>query len=227
MANVTKVKAIELILDWNLWPRHEAGKLDSTNITRMKQALRAGIQLPPITVDKKTNRVADGFHRVRSVLSVFGDDAEIDAIIKDFKNDAEILIESGKLNAAHGLPMSPLDRAHFAIKARKMKVPMPIIAEALGTDKDRLQKFLDTRIAKNKSGENIALPNGASSLAGKVLTNEQESLIKGINGMKAASNATILLNELKSGAFVIKDSFIKSLILLRDEITRILEEVGE
>jgi len=61
--NIKKVKAIELIFDWNLWPRYEAEDLDSTNLRRMKSAILAGITLPPIIVNKKDNRIVDGFHR--------------------------------------------------------------------------------------------------------------------------------------------------------------------
>ena len=44
---IVNVKAIELVFDWNIWPRHSVQRLDGTNIARMKEALRNGYPLPP------------------------------------------------------------------------------------------------------------------------------------------------------------------------------------
>lgn len=227
MSDIKKVKAVSLILDWNLWPRHESGDLDSTNLKRMKVALTANIELPPVIADKKSLRIIDGFHRVTAYLSVFGDDADIMADFRQYKNDAEMFVDSARFNSAHGLPLSPKDRAHTILKARKFKIPMPIIAEAIGMSKEQAKAFLEKRTAKTQNGESIPLPGGALSLAGKTLTKTQQEKIKGINGMKAASNAKILLNELDVGAFIINDNFIKTLTQLKEKIDKILQEVGE
>ena len=58
---IHKIKAIECILDWNLWPRRE-GEYRSTNLKRMREAMEAGIILPPIIVNKDHMRVVDWFH---------------------------------------------------------------------------------------------------------------------------------------------------------------------
>lgn len=224
--NTKKLKAIELVFDWNLWPRYEAEDLDSTNLKRMKDALRAGIKLPPVLINKKDYRIVDGFHRTKAALSVFGDGAEIDAEIKDFQNDAEMFLESARLNSIHGLPLSPQDRVHVIIRARRYKIPIPIVAEVLGMDKEKVMSFLESRRAYTKEGESIPLPSGASSLAGKTMSKGQEELVKGINGMKASSNAKILLNELKAGVFIINDNFIVTLRELNNKITEILEGVA-
>ena len=226
MGTLKTMKAIELIFDWNLWPRYEAEDLDSTNIRRMKEAIIAGIELPPVIVDKDSLRIVDGFHRTTSHLKVFGDDADIKVDLRKYKNDGEMFLESARLNASHGLPLSPQDRAHVIVKAKRFKIPYPAIAEAIGMEQDKMKDFLKKRTAKTKDGRTIPLSGGAMPLAGKTVTKKQEELIEGINGIKASSNAKILLNELESGAFVITEKLIINLKQLNSVINKILVEVG-
>ena len=222
-----KVKAIELIFDWNLWPRYEAEELDSTNLVRMKTALRAGLALPPIIVNKKDNRIVDGFHRVKAVLSLYGDDAEIMAEFRDYKNDAEMFIESARLNNQHGLPLSPRDRAHVILKAHRFKIPVPIIAEALGMDGESAKEFLRKRTAKTKDGETVILSGGAQNLHGKILTKTQEDYVRGrIPGVSAQIYARLLLNALNADAVIFTDKVIDALSKLRVKIDEVLEEVA-
>ena len=132
--SIKKLRAIELIFDWNLWPRQAVQRLDSTNLARMKEALRSGFELPPIIANKKDLRIVDGFHRTKAYLSVLGDEAEMKVDLREYDSDAAMFLEAGALNAYHGLTMSPKDRAHFIITCRKYKIPPAAIAEALRID---------------------------------------------------------------------------------------------
>lgn len=226
MGKLTKVKAIELVFDWNLWPRCESGDLDSTNISRMKDSLRAGLELPPVVVNKKDMRIVDGFHRTNAILSLYGDDAEISVELVDYQNDGDIFLDSVRYNSRHGLPMSPKDKAHAFLKARKMKIPTPAIAEALGMNVEKAKEFIERRTAKTKSGERIALPGGALALSGKILTEDQEKFAKSANGAMPSLNARLLLNALKAEAVIFDAKTIKLLIDVKNEIERILSEVA-
>ena len=219
------IKAIECIFDWNLWPRHEAGDLDSTNLKKMKCALLAGVKLPPIILNKKDNRIVDGFHRVQAVLSLYGDGADIKVEFVNFKNDAEMFLESARLNNQHGLPLSPRDRVYVIVKARRFKIPMPVIAEMLGLNKDEAMAFLEKRTAKSKSGETIILSGGAMNLAGKVLTKKQEYYVKHTPGNTAQSYATILLNSLDGDMIIYTEKIIETLKKLQKKIEKVLLEV--
>ena len=48
-----KIKAIECVLDWNLWPRHSAEKLDTANIRQMKEAMEAGLKIGVCTTSNE------------------------------------------------------------------------------------------------------------------------------------------------------------------------------
>lgn len=220
------VRAVELVFDWNLWPRSEVGDLDGTNLRRMKDAMLAGVKLPPVLVSRKDNRIVDGFHRVDATLSLYGDEGMIEVIYKDYASDAEMFLESARVNNQHGLPLSPRDRVHVFLKARKMKIPVPAIAEVLGMDPEDTKRFIEKRTAKNKAGETIPLSGGAISLAGKVLTQKQEDYVRSCPGTSAQLYARLLLNALKADAVILNDKILETLAELRDKIETILAEAA-
>jgi len=228
MGTTRKVKAIELVFDWNMWPRQSAQRLDSTNIADMRAALRAGFSLPPIVINKKDMRIVDGFHRVRAVLDVFGDDAEIEAIAKEYESDAQMFLEGGALNMHwnHGLKMGPKDRAHFILKCRKLKIPPAAIAEALHIDEKAMRDFVAKRSAKTKDGEVIPLPAGARGLAGKELTEVQEHFARTANGCLPEMYISMLLNALNAEAVMLDGKTLSRLRELRDKIDVILDEAA-
>jgi hypothetical protein len=218
-----KVKAIECILDWNLWPRHSAQKLDTANIRQMKEALDSGVMLPPVIVNKDDMRVIDGFHRVTATLELFGDDAMIEADVRHYETEGEMFLDAGRYNAKHGLPMSPMDRAYFIIKARRMRIPAPEVAKAIGMLPDAMKSFLEKRSAMVEStGERIPLAYGASHLAvaenGRALNETQEHFARTATGIVPMMNARQLLNALRANSLKLKE---KDIILL----TELLQEI--
>jgi len=226
MDTTKKMKAIELVFDWNLWPRQSVQRLDSTNLARMKASLRAGFSLPPIVVNKKDYRIVDGFHRTKSYLSVFGDEAEVDVIFKKYKNDTEMLLEAGSLNAYQGQTLSPKDKAHFILKCRRMKIPPIAIAQALHIDVKMMKEFVEKRSAKTQSGEVIPLAAGARNLAGKVLTDTQEHFARTANGCIPEMYISMLMNALRADAIEFTEKTIKKLRELENAIDLFLEEVA-
>ena len=219
---IRKVKAIELIIDWSLWPRHEANGLDSTNLARMKEALKNDVELPPVIVNVADMRVIDGFHRVKAHLSVFGDDATIRADMQVFDSEAEMFLAATRLNAIHGLPLSPKDRAHAILRARKLKVPPAAIADAIGMTSESMKSFLEKRTAKSPSGETVALPGGARHLAGKSLSDDQMHYVEHVNGTIPEMYANMLLNALRADALDLTEKTIAKLAELRDAITEVI-----
>lgn len=134
-----RVPVNSLILDYDLYPR---GGIDSQNVSRMVLALEAGTALPPVVIDRKTRKVIDGFHRCKATLRFGGELAEIAIVERDYKNEQEMLLDAGKMNAPHGLAMDKHDRVHFALKARKMGIGEKRIAEAINMTLKRWKYFL-------------------------------------------------------------------------------------
>ena len=230
MGEIKKVRALELIMDWNLWPRYEARELSQPHIKRMKETLEAGGTLPPIIVDKKSNRIIDGFHRTTAHLKLYGDGAEILADVREYKNETAMVLESAKINCEHGLPLSSQDRVHVIMKLRKMKAPWPVIAEALGMDKEKMRKFFEARIAKTKNGENLPMPAPVSNTLHRkwkkegrddkdqVLTREEEAYTRSAGGVLPVVYARLLSNALRAAACPLTDEERAVLEELRDLI---------
>ena len=217
-----KLKAVELILDWNLWPRHEANGLDITNINRMVEALKAGVELPPVIVNSEDNRVVDGFHRVRAHLKAFGDDTTIIADVRVYESEADMFQESVEYNARHGLPLTPKDRAHAILKARQFKIPYSAIAQSLGMSEAKLKDFLSKRTATSPTGEKVALSYGASALAGKNLTETQMHFANHTSGNLPIMHASMLINALSADGMLLDEKACAKLRELYDIIGEIL-----
>lgn len=218
---VETVFCASLIFDWNIWPRHSVGTLDSTNVTRMVDAIRAGVKLPPIIVDRKTKRIVDGFHRTKAYEQLYGANAKIDVVFRDYKDEASIFIEATRLNAAQGLPLSPMDKAHTLLVAKDLGIAVPLIAQALGIDEERANEFLAKRSVMCNDGKRRPVSAGASMLAtqlnkdGEIPDKMQEQFLLHTNGMFPMRNARLVLNALKA-----KNSF-----KLNKEAKQLLKEL--
>lgn len=218
-----RINALELIVDWELWPRYEANDLDATNIGRMKEAIMAGIELPPIIVDKKSYRIIDGFHRQKAYLSVYKENAIVPVEFREYSNDAEMFLEAAKLNTIQGLPLSPKDKVHVILTGRRKKLPFAKIAEALGMRKEKAQELLKKRTATTRNGKLIPLAAGAMGLAGKKLNKAQEHFAETSNGMYPIVNARLFLNALRASDCPLKEKELDICIELRDELTSKIE----
>ena len=219
MGKVVKMKVLELIVDWALWPRYEANDLDSTNVSRMKEALRAGIELPPIIVDAKSFRITDGVHRQKAYLSVYGEGAEAQVELREYKNEGAMFLDAARLNQTQGLPLSPKDKVHVLLVGRRMKLPLAKIADALGMRKEKAEELIAKRTATTSKGEKIPLAAGAMKLAGKHLNKEQEKFARTSNGMQPIVNARLLLNALRANSSSLTQKELDIYIELRDELT--------
>ncbi len=198
------VKVLELIQDWKLWPRHEAGKLDSTNVAKLREILQSGRQFnTPIVVDAASLRIIDGFHRCRALLDVQGDDAETEVILRDYENEIAMRIEAAHFANSGSLQLTPKDKVHFALGMRRDHVPWPLIADALDMDVERCRVLVDGRSIETKEGK-IAVSAGAADLAehlnqtGKKADAEQEHFARTANGTPPLMHARMLLNALRA-----------------------------
>ena len=222
------MKAIELVFDWNLWPRQSIGTLDATNLSQLRESLRAGYEIPPVVINKADYRIIDGFHRTRAIIDVFGKDADIDVIVNDYKDEKEMVLDSGRLNAFQGLKLSPTDRAHFAAKCKKMKIPVSVIAETLKINKDKFKEWYAGRTAiSQKTGETIVLKNSMRKpFAGKQMTEGQIELNRSSGvGLVINAQLSIIINHFKAG-IVGDEGTIKRLRELIELVTPILDEAS-
>ena len=117
-----------LVLDRELSPRERLG---SNHVRQLAEALRAGAVLPPIVIERGTSRVVDGFHRVEAHRRIYGREALIEAVEKDYADEGELFLDAVRLNAAHGSRLAPYDQLRCIAIAERLSVDPSRVAGAL------------------------------------------------------------------------------------------------
>ena len=174
------MKAAELVLDFDLYPRNN---IDSHNVRNLIDALTEGVELPAVIIDKKSKRVVDGFHRVRAHLKYLGDDAKIGVVERSYKDEAAMFVDAMKYNAAHGCKLDPCDRTHCVIIAERLHIPIDKVAGALNMPADKLGSLRNGRTAKDSAGLTIPLKRTVRHAAGRRFNKRQVEANDKLSGM--------------------------------------------
>jgi hypothetical protein len=177
-----KMKVGELVFDFDLYPR---GSVSTHHVAELVRALEAGAEFPPLVIDKKTKRIADGFHRGKSYLRHFGDAHEVDVIEKPYKNETELFLDAIRYNASHGLKMDTHDKAHCAILAAKLGIDDAMVAAAMHVDPKYIGDLRVDRSATTGKGDKIQVPikRTIQHMAGRHLNKEQVAANDKLSGM--------------------------------------------
>lgn len=172
----------ELILDFSLYPRQS---IDPQNVTHLREALDAGVSLPPVVACGKTLRVVDGFHRVRTYLHRHGPTFEVDVDDRDYANDAELFADAIRFNSAHGRGLTSYDRAHCTIVAQRINLPADLMARCMNITPNKLSDIRATRLAAVDGPDPRPIPikRTIRHLNGQTLTQEQHAASKRLSGM--------------------------------------------
>ncbi len=214
-----KLKAAEIIFDESFYVRWS---LDRENVRRLRLALQAGAKLPPIAVQKSTMRLIYGAHRLHAHIEEYGDDAEIEVLVKDV-DDAEAVRLALKENAHHGLPFRPIDLRRATIIAERFKLSDEEIIRCLSIPPGRLmdlraQRGKTTRHGKDSNGQEIPLKGSMLAFSGQVLTPAQVDATRYAPGMSLAGMASQLAKMLEARAYVQTLALHNNLLRLREAI---------
>lgn len=184
-ANVRTVPAASLVLDHAVYPRHE---INDDNVRSLARAIEAGTSLPVIVAQTKTNRVVDGWHRLKATLKVLGADAKITAEFRTYPDEASLLEEAIRLNAGHGARLTRYDQARCSILAEEMGLSEDRLAVALHLTLDSVRDLKDkkTAIAPAPPGQPaLRIPIKATliEMHGQQLSERQANANKHAGGM--------------------------------------------
>lgn len=190
------IKVSELVLDFTLYPR---GEVDSQHVGYIREAMKAGVELPPIIAEKKTLRVVDGFHRTKAYIGEHGEGHEIEIVEKSYKSDAELFLDAARYNSAHGANLSRFDRVHCILRAEQLGITVEQIASALSITADaagqlRVNRVGQLRATKASGGNHMQIPlkRTIQHMAGQTLSRSQEEA----NGKLGGMNASFYVNQL-------------------------------
>lgn len=200
-----KLRLDALVEDLKVYPR---GAVSDLRADDLAYALDAGATFPPIVIDRKTRKIVDGFHRRRAYRKRFGKDAEVICLVRDFASDAEMLLESARLNSGHGQPLGRNDQRVVAIRARQLGAENDEIAAALGITAQRLTA-ITIRVAQSDEGD-VPLKRGAEHLSGRYLTKDQVDEIRKMRGAPIAAKARELSGLIRSGIAPMSDPDVQA-----------------
>lgn len=218
MQKTMRVKAVELVMDFALYPRF---KIDDYHVSEMVESLKAKAVFPPIIADESSRRVVDGFHRIRALQRLYKEEAEVDVIFKKYPTDAAMYEDAMRLNSAHGRNLTSYDKAHCILRGRELGLTDDKIAEALHITKDRIAVLIRERW----TADTQVLKRTVSHLAGTMLTDKQRDFIPKAGGMDQLFyiNQVIALLETDSIDWTreqVKRSLKKLFNLLQTEFNR-------
>jgi hypothetical protein len=189
-----QVKLSDLVEDLDIYPR---GMVSDVRVGDLVYALDAGVALPDPVIDRATNKIVDGFHRVRALRKRLGDGGVIEADVREYADDVAMLLESARLNSGHGLPLGRYDQRVVSIRARKLGASEEEIASALSVTPARLLQ-IEVRVARSDEGD-VALKRGVEHLGGAYLNADQVAEIRRMRGAPARAKVAELNRMLRQG----------------------------
>ena len=194
-----RMKLSELVMDFSIYPR---ASLDSQHVSYLREADDAGFKLPPVVVEAKSKRIVDGFHRVKMYRAHYGDDYEIEVLLKSYPNDRELLLDSIRYNAHHGRTLSRYDRTHCITLAAEMKIPEAELASALSIRVEKIGELRVGRTGELKIGntiKTIALKRTIGHMAGLRLNKGQQEVNERLGGMNQVFYVNQIIMLIQSG----------------------------
>ena len=163
--------ASELVIDFNLYPRHH---VDRTNVRAIKEAMSAGEDLPAVVADAASLRVIDGVHRVTGALEL-DENATIKVALIEYDDEAAMFLDAVRRNARHGVKLSSYDRARVVHVAERLGIDEEAVAGALATTVDVTARIKAARTAYDKdTGKPVQIKRAARHLAGSKLSKKQQ-----------------------------------------------------
>jgi hypothetical protein len=155
--------------------------------------MQAGVEFPPIIVDRLTKTVVDGYHRCEAHRKVYGEDSSIEVEAREYGSEAEMFLDAIRLNARHGKPLTTADWATCAIKAKELSVEIERISGLMGVPVERVRYQEAQRVAYTPDEKPVVLTRPTRWLAGKVLSEKQ---LEGVRRAQGGLSALVYINQI-------------------------------
>lgn len=209
-----KVKAASLVLDYNLYPRHQ---LNTQHIRNLQNSTEAGAQFPPVVADRKTRKVVDGFHRVTRALKYEGADAEIEAEFRNYKDEGAMLLESMVFNSGHGARLSSYDLVRCIVLAEEFSLSPVQVSSALHLTAEKIVELRQNKTAEDPEGNVIPIKRTSMHLAGSRMTRVQVEGNKRSVGFHGVFLVNQVINLVEHRLLdLTNETLVEKLIHLRD-----------
>lgn len=200
--NLVEIAPELLVEDMEFYPRSH---VDGSWVNDLARTIKAGGELPPPVVDKKSKRIIDGFHRVRASIKAGLEVISVD--MRGYRSRARMLEDAVALNANHGLKLNSRDRVRVVLMLEKEGLSQKRIANSLHTTEDRVVKLRERVVEVNGEGPIPAKPaywTGKDEPPLKV-TRAQVDQIESAPGWRHRQTVKWLTGDLRQGLVDLND----------------------
>jgi hypothetical protein len=135
-----KVKLEDLVFDGNLISLR---KINDQVVGQYRQAYRIGSQLPLVIIEKGTNRIVSGNHRVKAMLKEYDFDHEVEVILREYTSEKELLLDAVKENSKHGYPLDGISRKSLACALRNYGATPDEMSTAFAIPYNRIETWFE------------------------------------------------------------------------------------
>lgn len=185
--------ASELVIDFNLYPRHH---IDRTNVRAIKEAMEAGEKVPAVIADAASLRVIDGVHRTTGALER-DPAALIRVTLVEYADEGEMFLDAVRRNARHGVKLSSYDRARVVNVGDRLGIDPEAVAGALAVTVDVTERLRAARTAYDQQGKPVEIKRAARHLAGSKLTEKQRKANKRSQGWPLYFHCEQIINAIE------------------------------
>jgi hypothetical protein len=179
METLTKPIAT-LVKNGSLWPRRNMSAANTANI---REAILAGVAIPPVVADRETLWLIDGWHRCDAYEGLFGPEYEIPVDLRSYSSKAEMLADAISLNIGRGSDLSRWDVTKCLFLAEEADMPLDSLAKLLRWRPERLAKYRESRMGTTVKGSRIALKRSIRHHLSVPLTESQAEANEHLSGM--------------------------------------------
>jgi hypothetical protein len=178
----------DVVIDGSLYPRAK-GTYNEFHLKRLMDAFDSGIIFPPILLERNTNRLVDGLHRLE--LHKRKEIERITCTFRVYPNDEELLAEAARINNDHGLQLTLYDNKDLIRRLGARGYARDAIATAVRMVPEKVDEIIKG-FAMSMAGEPVALKGGLGHKRAQILTPAQEQAVRNYGG----NTATIYVKHL-------------------------------
>jgi hypothetical protein len=167
-----------------IYPRQSVSE---QHVNEIADALRSGHEMPCILVDRKAKVIVDGVHRWRAYAKVYGNEAEIPCVLRDFATENDLFIAAIEANSAHGLPYTSFEQTQCILAAKERGIALEVLSQAMHITIEKIDRIVVGKTGFERVGEEdrpIALKGSMHQLKGRTLNKLQLEANRYAGGMK-------------------------------------------
>ena len=225
---LTKIRAGNLVIDQEL---KEMRHINLVYVSRYRQNYRHGASMPPLIVDKNTNIVVSGNHRLTAILEEYGEDEPVTVETRKYPSRKRILKDFIQENATHGNPLDNYSKRKLILAFIKEGGTREEAAQILNLPVKKIDDFGNGLIivTTGKSGEDETKPvkRGFDPPKKKISEKQWKEHDKADSGMPITVHTNQIIRWLRNGFIKSNEKNVNKLTELRDEIDKFLKKYSK